>query len=156
MLLSGLWMLITPFIGVASATFTPAQSALTDIRQIEFTLTAQDRQSFTDLMQSAEAWAVDAIQRTFVQNPTVQNVSVKILGERNGQTSPLFFSQVSRAEWQKQPTIQSWTRYFDSARFLLGFSKLGSAPVAAAAGSSSVYLRVAGQGQEGDPGFRDD
>lgn len=90
-------------------------------RQINFTLNTQSAQTFADLMQQAELVATNLIQQGFAQSPSVQKMSVSILAERNGQQAPLLMSKVSRPDWQKQPIVPQWTRYFYSSAALLGF-----------------------------------
>lgn len=148
-------VLILPFTGATVGLLT-VQPVRAETKQIELTVEAQGDQNFNNLVRKAEALMLDAIQQAFIKDSTITQVSVKVLGERNGQASPLLFLQVSRTDWQKQPDLQSWTKYFDGARFLLGFSKLESTVAARSSGVSSAAIRAPGQGQEGDPGFRDD
>lgn len=97
-------------------------------RQINFTLNTQSAQTFADLMQQAELVATNLIQQGFAQSSSVQEMSVSILAERNGQEAPLLMSNVSRPDWQKQPIIPQWTRYFYSSAALLGFLNPSSDP----------------------------
>ena len=104
--------------------FTPSSDNQTaGTRQIDFTLRAESNQTFTALMQQAEVLAKSLIERGFAESPSITELSVNILGERNGQEVPLLFSRVSRSNWQKQPSIRQWTRYLGTSAELLGFKK---------------------------------
>lgn len=92
-------------------------------RQIDFTLSSQGNQTFADLMQQAEALAGNLVEQAFAKSPSLTEVSVTIVGEHNGQEVPLLVARVSRSNWQKEPRIQSWTRYASNSATLLGFSK---------------------------------
>lgn len=96
--------------------------AVAEIKRIEYTLRSQPNQTFTTLMQEAESLASNLVEQGFAEN-NVTEVSVNILGERHGQQVPLLSSRVARADWQKQPGIQQWTRYFRTSAVLLGFYK---------------------------------
>jgi hypothetical protein len=97
-------------------------------RQINFTLNTQSAQTFADLMQQAELVATNLIRQGFAQNPSVKEMSVSILAERNGQEVPLLMSKVARPDWHKQPIVPQWTRYFYSSAVLLGFLNPSSEP----------------------------
>ncbi len=102
----------------------PANSA----RQIDVTLTTQDNQTFNELIQQAELQAISLIEQEFATNSSITEVAVTILGDRQGQQVPLLFSRVSRSDWQQQPTIRQWTRYFATSAVLLGFNKPKTTP----------------------------
>jgi len=99
-----------------------ATPAVAEIKSIEYTLRSQPNQTFTTLMQEAEALATTLVEQGFTEE-NVTEVSVNILGERHGQQVPLLSSRVSRTDWQKQPGIEQWTRYFRASGVLLGFFK---------------------------------
>ncbi|MBD2386353.1 hypothetical protein [Cylindrospermum sp. FACHB-282] len=103
--------------------FTLAISARAETRQLNLTLSSQENQSFQTLVQEAEALAKKSIQQTFESSPEVKNLSVNILGEHYGSLVPLLSVTVSQTNWQKDPRIQPWVKYFSSASHLLGFVK---------------------------------
>lgn len=105
--------------------FTPSSQSnqTSEISQINFTLSSESSRTFAGLIQQAESLATRLINRGFAESPGITEISVSILGERNGQEVPLLFSTVSRSDWQKQPRIQQWTRYFGNSAVLLGFLK---------------------------------
>lgn len=100
-----------------------APPAWAETKQIDFTLSSQSNQTFAVLMQQAKFLATSFIEQGFAESPGITEISVSILGERNGQQARLLFSTVSRSDWQRQPKIQEWTRYFGSSASLLGFKK---------------------------------
>lgn len=107
--------------------------AFAEMKQVRSTLRPTQDQTFSDLMKQAERVAEKLVRQTFAQNPKVTDVSVTVLGERNGQETPLLLSTVSRTNWQKKPQIKSWTTYFNNFSIaLLGYRKppVPPAPVA--------------------------
>ncbi|MUL35700.1 hypothetical protein [Gloeocapsopsis dulcis] len=99
-----------------------AAPAVAEMKRIDHTLRSEPNQTFTTLMQEAEALATTLVEQGFTED-NVTEVSVNILGERHGQQVPLLSSRVSRTDWQKQLGIQHWTRYFRTSGVLLGFFK---------------------------------
>lgn len=104
-------------------TFISQSNQTAETKQIDFTLRSQSDQTFSALMQQAEVQATSLIKQAFAESPSITEVSVRILGERDGQQAPLLSSRVSRLNWQRQPRIQQWTKYFGSSAMLLNFSK---------------------------------
>lgn len=101
---------------------------LNSARQIDVTLKTQNDQTFNQLIQQAEIRAIGLIEQEFATNPRVAEIAVTILGDRQGQQVPLLFSRVSRFDWQQQPTIEQWTKYFATSAVLLGFNKPENTP----------------------------
>jgi len=81
-------------------------------------------QSFAEFIEQAESLAEESINRAFAENSQITAVSVKVVGERNGQEAQVISATVSRSNWQKQPKIQLWTQYLRNAGLLLGFIQL--------------------------------
>ncbi|QZZ20603.1 hypothetical protein J5X98_25795 [Leptothermofonsia sichuanensis E412] len=126
---------------VTFSIMTPA--ALAEIKQIRSTLRPGKDQTFAELMEQAESTAKNLVKQTFARYPRVTEVSVTVLGERNGQETPLLVSSVSRTNWQKFPQIRRWTTYFNNFSIsLLGYRKPpeppAPAPVAVSGGSVPV------------------
>ena len=131
------WLLFGA-ISIFSSSGLLASPALAETQQVDFTSsrdhqTTETReirsklksahQTFAALIQEAEFLATRSIEQEFAESPSITEISVSILGERNGQEAPLLLSRVSRSDWQKQPRIQKWTKYFGSSAVLLGFLK---------------------------------
>jgi hypothetical protein len=154
------------------------QPALAAPKQVNYTLNTTPNQTFTDLMQQAQAQARSLIDQAF-SDASVTSVTVNILGERNGQEAPLLQSTVSRADWQRNPNLAKWTTYFGtSSVVLLGFipprgasaTSSPASPPAQPANAPPTPTIVPGSSSsptspnpparrrqiEDDPGFRDD
>lgn len=116
---------------ISISEISPAQAQVeptNSTRQIDVTLKTQENQTFNQLIQQAEIQAIGLIEREFATNSDITEVAVTILGDRQGQQVPLLFSKVSRTDWQLQPTIRQWTRYFATSAVLLGFNKPETTP----------------------------
>lgn len=112
-------------------------------------LSSQGNQTFAGLMQQAEALARKLVEQAFAQSPSLTEVSITIVGERNGQEVPLLYSRVSRSNWQKEPRIQTWTRYPSNSAILLGFSK----PKVPQSVAKPVFDQVAASMSDIEPNF---
>lgn len=119
----GYWCLVGLLSILLSNLGAIAAPYLAEPRRIDYTLSSQANQTFSGLMQQAEALAENLVKQAFAQNPGLTEVSITIVGKHNGQEVPLLFSRVSRSNWQKEPRIQPWTRYASTSARLLGFSK---------------------------------
>lgn len=102
---------------------TSISAANAETNQLNFILTSYNIQDFESLIQQAESIAKNSIEQEFTSHPNLTEVSVMILGQRNGQIVPLVSSTVSRSNWQKEPRIDKWSRYFVSSEVLLGFKE---------------------------------
>lgn len=152
------------------------QSALAAPKQVNYTLNVVPGQTFTELMQQAQAQARSLIDQAF-SDASITTVRVNILGERNGQEAPLLQSTVSRTDWQRNPNLAKWTTYFGtSSVVLLGFTPPRGAPAASSPTPAQPSIApptpaIAPAAQpnptlpnppsrrrqiEDDPGFRDD
>jgi hypothetical protein len=109
------WVISALLIGSMA---TPAHA---ENRQIERLLNAQSS-DFATLMQQANAIANDLINQSFA-DPSTTQVSLKVLGEREGQIAPLLSVNVSRQDWQTRSSVQQWARYFGGSTTLLGFNR---------------------------------
>lgn len=125
--------------------------ALAEPKQIELLLSSPGSRDFETLVRQAEAVAAENIQKTFAENASVTEVSVMIVGEHQGQQVPLLSSSVSRANWEANPTVQAWTRYFGSAEVLLGF--LQPQPSAPTAPPAPPFDPVAASMTDREPNF---
>jgi len=126
-------------LGIGSVNF-PVKAQINPInsaRQIDFTLKTQNDQTFNQLIQQAEIQAISLIEQEFANNPSVAEIAVTVLGDRQGQQAPLLFSKVSRTDWQQQPIIRQWTKYFATSAVLLGFNSPQTIPAPAAQSTPS-------------------
>lgn len=107
------------------------QNQTVSSKQVNFILKAQPEQTFSQLIQQAELQATNLVEQAFTANPSITEVAVSILGDRNGQQAPLLIARVSRNDWQQQPAIRQWTKYFATSAVLLGFNQPVETPSAA-------------------------
>lgn len=121
-----------------------------EVKLLNVNLNTEKNQSFASLMSQAELAATNSITQQFNRLSTVTEVGITVIGERNGQAVPLLFTRVSRADWQAQPKIKPWTKYFTKAAILLGFNLPQKTKPFAPKSSTNISAK------ESDPGFRDD
>lgn len=114
-------LVVSSFGAINLLSCTNATPVKAETKQSDFTLRADGDQTFETLVQQAESLASKLIKQGFAEKSSVTEVSVTIMGERNGQEVPLLLSRVSRSSWQTEPKIQRWSVYFDRAARLLGF-----------------------------------
>lgn len=98
---------------------TPARA---QPRSLNLVLSAEGMPSFTMLMQQAESQTSQLIQQEFERKSKVTEITVTVVGDRNGQQVPLLHTKVSRVDWRSQPVLSRWTRYLSNSALLLGFS----------------------------------
>lgn len=118
-------------------------------RQI-VTISSQGNQTFAGLMQQAKILAKKLVEQAFAQTPSPTEVSITIVGEHNGQEVPLLNLRVSRSNWQKEPRIQTWTRYASNSATLLGFLK---PKVPQSVATKPVFDQVAASMSDIEPNF---
>jgi hypothetical protein len=130
------WLAFAAILIVATLTEL-SLPVLAETKQVRSIISADREQTFLQMMQQAEFQAAQLVEQAFADR-SVTNVSVVILGERNGQQIPLLSSIVSRPNWKKTPRIQVWAKYFGNASVaLLGFAKLPNQPVSEPAPNST-------------------
>ncbi len=124
--------------------------AFAETKILNISLKTDENRSFTNLIQQAELTATNLINQEFERKLKVTEVGIIVSGERNGQEVPLLSTKVSRANWQAEPKIQSWTNYFTKAAILLGFNSPQKTQPNLPKPSASL------SSVQSDPGFRDD
>ncbi|GAB4196271.1 MAG: hypothetical protein Fur006_43590 [Coleofasciculaceae cyanobacterium] len=126
--------------------------ALAESVERNLILNSDGSESFETLLRQAQDLAQDLIEEEFAQNLDVNEVSIVISGEHQGQIVPLLRSQVSRSQWQQDSRMPRWTRYFaNNSRVLLGFNKPAAPPTAQLDPAEERRRRI-----ENDPAYRDD
>jgi hypothetical protein len=78
--------------------------------------------SFEQMIQQAETIAQETANQAF-SDPSTTDIVVNIAGEQEGQIAPILFLNVTRENWQRQPSIQLWARYPGGVKRLLGFER---------------------------------
>ncbi|PSB14969.1 hypothetical protein C7B69_18650 [filamentous cyanobacterium Phorm 46] len=131
--------------------------SLAETKESYLTLDSEDSQSFASLVQQAEDLAALSIAREFQENPGLTEVTVIVTADRSRQRVPVLRSRVSRSQWQKDASIERWTRYFADAKLLLGFRDSNISPANSGPGQ---IINVPGPSRpasrQNDSGFRDD
>lgn len=89
--------------------------------QVTFSIDATLSPTFSDLVNQAESLATIAISQRFQADPTLNEIQITVLGERNGQLVSLMSSRISREAWQANSDIRQWTQYFSASSVLLGY-----------------------------------
>lgn len=94
---------------------------LASAKNITLSIDSNENNYYNILVKNAEDLAKKTINQEFDNNPEITSFTITILGERKGQIVPVIRSTVSRAEWQNNPNIDNFTRYFADAKLLLKF-----------------------------------
>lgn len=105
---------------------------------IEISVDAQTL--YSDLITQAESLVSDAINRQFGQDPNLPISQIVVMGDRNGEIIPILTTTVSRAQWQENPQVNAWTKYYGASYALLQRyrqeEQVAMAPVSSTARSS--------------------
>lgn len=128
--------------------------AWAETKSFHFTISSNGDQNFQTLVQQAESLASNSIKQGFAENSSITEVSVTVVGENNGQEVPLLFVTASRSNWQAEPKVKRWTRYFSTA-VLLGFLNPQN-PQATSRVKRTIASKSTKSKLEAEPGFRDD
>lgn len=131
---------------------TPARA---QPESLNLVLSSEGMPSFASLMQQAELQTSKLIQQEFDRKPRIAEITVTVVGDRNGQQVPLLHTKVSRVDWRSQPVLSYWTRYFSNSALLLGFSSSPNG-TATASQRTPVNVNTARRLIEDDPAYRDD
>ena len=121
------------------------------------TVNSDGSQSFAGLVQEAEDLVKESIAREFQNNPGLTEITVIVTADRGRQLVPVLRSRVSRSQWQKNPQIEQWTRYFADSQYLLGFRDSYTSPTNSGR-SQAIDVRAPSRpaSRQNDPAFRDD
>lgn len=122
---------------------------------VDLTLNVYGPITYDSVFQQAESLARQLLFSSFAQDPSVSEVNLVVLADRNGQIIPLMSVNVSRVDWRDQPDVNrwiAWTAPFFSSETLLG---LGTDTSEGAADVSPLRVDDI-DALEDDPAFRDD
>jgi hypothetical protein len=70
---------------------------------------------FPDLTVQAESLASQAIDQAFKGKADLSSVQVVLLGDRNGDIIPILTATVSRTQWQANPQVSAWSKYYSAS-----------------------------------------
>lgn len=73
-----------------------------------------DRTSSDDLIGRAESMASQEINHHFDSDSSLAEIEVVVLGSRNGDVIPVLTTTVSRTQWQENPQVSAWTKYYSA------------------------------------------
>lgn len=93
---------------------------------------------YSNLTAQAESLVRNAINRQFGQDTGLLNVQVFVMGDRNGEVIPLLTTSVSRTQWQQNPQVSAWTRYYSVSYALLQRQDQKEIVALAPVGSTSI------------------
>ena len=96
--------------------------------------------SSDDLISQAESMVSREIIRNFDSDPSLAEVEVVVLGSRNGDVIPVLTTTVSRTQWQENPQVSAWTKYYSSYALIRRHDRQSPAQVAAAPSRSSTAV----------------
>lgn len=94
----------------------PAAEAYTS--RLSLFLVRQSGENFATLVQRSEIVARAAIQRSFDADVLMTDVVITVVGDNQGISVPILMVPVSRSEWQSNPDVRAWARYFEASRNL--------------------------------------
>lgn len=131
--------------------------SLAETKESYLTLDSDGSQSYANLVQQAEELVKESIARQFQENPGLTEVTVIVTADRSRQRVPVLRSRVSRSQWQKNSSIEQWTRYFADAKLLLGFIDPNISPANYGQPQRiNVPAPSRSASRQNDPAFRDD
>ena len=107
-----------------------------------------NRTSSDDLISRAESMVSQEIDRHFDADSSLTGIEIAVLGNRNGDVIPVLTTAVSRTQWQENPQVSAWTKYY-SAHALLRRHDNQPQPTQVAAASSRRSAAIASQGISG-------
>lgn len=133
---------------VFSCVILGSSSAIANEQPTQVTLSVDSTfaSTFSDLINQAESLAQAEISQRFQADPTLNELQITVLGERNGQLVSLLSSKISRSAWQANPDIRQWTQYFSTSGALLGYRGSDQTPTQA-----SERSRIVSSFDENDP-----
>lgn len=66
----------------------------------------------SEIISEAESMVNQEVTYRFNSDPSLLNLEVTVLGNRNGDVIPVLVTSVSRQQWQETPQVSAWTRYY--------------------------------------------
>lgn len=91
------------------------------ISRVDIVLDVKSGELFETFLRRAETVARAAAQRSFDRDILISEVSVIVVGQKNGFSVQVLSLQASRTQWRGHPDPRRWITYYQNARVLLGF-----------------------------------
>ena len=123
-----------------------AESASVDRRHFDrhnlvIDLSMADPVANRDLVAQAESLAKEAIIQKFNQDRGFSNLQVVVVGDRFGEVIPILVVTVSRAQWQTNPQVNAWSKYYEAAYAILTRHGASQTVAMTPTGSTAAPLR---------------
>lgn len=99
-----------------------------------------NRTSSDDLISQAESMAEQEINQYFNADPELTGIEVVVLGSRNGDVIPILTTTVSRSQWQENPQVSAWSKYYTAYALLRRHDRQPPTQVAAAPSRRSASV----------------
>jgi hypothetical protein len=128
------WLLLTTPLWLSTSWLVPAAVQAYEAR-VDVTLDRLADETYQSFLRRAELVTQAAAQRSFDRDVLINQVSVMIIGQHQGNEAPLLLLQVSRDEWTQQPDPRRWAIYYRSAKTLLGLPSGSDAAIPATPGA---------------------
>lgn len=114
---SGFW---ATRLGLSSAIALFSLSSLPQAAQahtvrVTLSLSRSVGESYETFLQRAEAFAGVGVQRTFLTDILATEAIITLVSENFGVSVPLMDVQVTRQQWQQNPSAPDWAEYYDGA-----------------------------------------
>ena len=116
---------------VATASF-PGSALASSNGPVLLEMPIYSRTSSDDLISQAESMVSQEIVRHFDSDPSLAEVEIVVLGSRNGDVIPVLTTTVSRTQWQENPQVSAWTKYYSSYALIRRHDSQSPTQVAAA------------------------
>ncbi|MEM9265513.1 MAG: hypothetical protein AAGA46_08310 [Cyanobacteria bacterium P01_F01_bin.13] len=92
----------------------PESALASSNRPVLLDMPIYSRVSSDELVIRAESMVSQEINRYFEANPGLTGIEVVVLGSRSGDVIPVLATTVSRAQWQENPQVSAWTKYYSA------------------------------------------
>lgn len=130
LLLSCLPVAASCLIGMEVAASLPGPALADSDAPILLNMPVYSQVFSNDLISQAESMVSRAINHYFDANPSLTEVEVVVLGNSNGNIIPILTTSVARTQWQGNPLVSAWTKYY-GAHALLQQHSMQPAQIAA-------------------------
>ncbi|MEM8613349.1 MAG: hypothetical protein AAGF93_15115, partial [Cyanobacteria bacterium P01_H01_bin.105] len=97
--------------------------------------------SSDDLISRAESMTNQEINRHFDADPSLAEIEIVVLGNRNGDVIPVLATAVSRTQWQENPQVRAWSKYYGAYALLRRHDSQPTQVVAVASPRQTTYSR---------------
>ena len=123
--------------GLGFLLFWPA-IAFSQILQIPLTLSRQANEEFDVFVQRATALSATTLKKRFETDKTLNQVRIVVIGENNGQVTPVLQVTMSRQQWLSDKNPEPYISYFPDSKKLLDFQAPQPSPSPDAANSGTA------------------